>query len=407
MRALIVTLGLFLAAHGAGQASELKPPSGWSWHPSVQVIGSVDEMGDDSSAFARSLADVSPALGLAAACESAWEGRNGRAQASAFGLLGSPFVDGKRTYFLSGRLHAVRELDRAWRLSFDDSARWQRREAADLADFRRNEAIAGLEWRGEGDVAVGLHLSDRRRSIPNLRVLGFSRQAASFSVRKELLRRVSLDLSAGWQRYSARTARGSRPTLSAEVAGFDSRGVASARVAWFGTHSENVGTGAALTGPSTYEAPENGVGMSSFPVENVSLGQTAAVVTVDRAGGTDADLTADPLLFDPLESESDEWDFGRRKLVVLGFFSRRLASAWQVSAVARWQRRNGPNLLLAPGADGPDFEDKALALRVGLRRSLTPRLSALVQGCYLKGWADRPELRFSRGLLAVGLQYRY
>jgi hypothetical protein len=410
MRAPTITLTLLLATHGISQAGEAESRSGWRWHPSVQVFGSVDEIGDDSSEFARSLADVSPALGLAAACESAWEGQKGRAQASAFALLGSPFAGGKRTYFLSGRLHAVRELDRAWRLSLDDSARWQRREAAELTDFQRNEAVAGLEWRGERRVAVGLRVSDRRRSLPNVRELGFSRQGASVSLRVEPRRRLNLDLSAGWQHYSAITASGARPTLSAEIAGFDSRGVASARVAWFGRGQQDrtsVGGPATYAGPSTVDVSEGGVGTRSYLVENVSLEPTAAFAVVDSAGGTEADLTADPLLFDPLESESDEWDFGRRKLVLLGFFSRRVATVWQISAVARWQRRHGPSLLLGAGVAGPDFEDKTLAMRVGLRRSLTARLSALVQGCYLKGWADRTSLRFSRGLLAAGLQYRY
>src|SRR5512138_1388342 len=114
MKARILTLVLFVAGQGSIRAGEVEARSGFTWHPSVQVFGSLDEIGD-ATEFVRRLADVSPGMGLAAACEGAWEGSRGRAQATAFGLLGNPLADGKRTYFLSGRLHAVRDLGPAWR----------------------------------------------------------------------------------------------------------------------------------------------------------------------------------------------------------------------------------------------------------------------------------------------------
>ncbi len=409
MRLPGVALSLALAFVSPLAAAETASRQGWTLHPSFDILASVDDLNQAVPDVLPGLAEPSPTMRLASAVDIAWEGKRGRVQTSALVLTRSPYSEADRSYFAAGRLHAVRSLGSAFRLALDDSARWQRDELPSVTDFQRNEAVGSLEWRPPGGVGLGLRLSDRRRSLPHLHELGFSRQSAGLAVRVDLGQRVVAEAGAAWQRYSARTADGQRLSYSIELARFGARGAASARFSWFEPRPPRalVTSGwprpPAPEPPPLYE-PAGGVGARNNLVEDLALG---AASVLDASGGVDNDLSSDPVLFDPLESESDEWDFGRRKQVLVGFVSRRLGETWLVSAVARYQHKRGPDLLVGAGVGGPIVEDDRLAVRLNLRRRLTPHLALLVQGCHLQTWADRAALRFSRRTLAAGLELRY
>src|SRR5262249_60095796 len=49
---------------------------------------------------------------------------------------------------------------------------------------------------------------------------------------------------------------------------------------------------------------------------------------------------------DPLESESEEWDFGRRKQLVTGFVSHHFGARTTLTASVRYHHDRGPNLVL-------------------------------------------------------------
>jgi hypothetical protein len=404
-----IVLSLTLLSVSAVLAGEAPPRHGWSAHPSFDAFVSADDLNEAVPDALPGLAEPSPALRLASALDVAWDGESGRFQTSAFALTRSPFSKNDRSYFAAGRLHAVRTLGPAFRLALDDSARWQRDDRPAVTDFQRNEVIASLDWRPRGRVGLGLRLSDRRRSLPRLEELGFARQSVALATRVSLGQRLVGEAVAAWQHYSARTAKGQRLLFSAEVARFGSRGVISARFSWFEPHEDSWVDGL-LGSPSPaafpLEGPVGGVGTRNYLDEDLALGRATSWEAVDATGSTDADLTGEPALFDPLESESDEWDFGRRKQVLAAFVSRRFGESWFVSAVARYQHKRGPNLLL-DGPSGAVVEDDRVAVRLSIRRRLGARLSLLVQGCHLQAWADRPALRFSRNLAALGLELRY
>ncbi|MBN2370975.1 MAG: hypothetical protein JXO72_10855 [Vicinamibacteria bacterium] len=420
MRILIILAALAPLCAARATADDDPLRRGWVWRPSVFVFGSIDEIGDGAPEPMHELLEASPAMSLAASLDASREGRRGRLQTSTLGLIRSPFARGARNYFFAGRLHAVSELGADWRLTLDDSVRFQRRDAPSITDFQRNEIVAGLEWRPPHGMSFGLRLSDRRRALPHLAELGFERQGAVLAAGLGLGRRFGAELSLQWQRYSAITTAGRRVVLSAELARYGSRGAIALRGAWFEPgqdgNSATPTSGPPVLGPSLPPDPRvtarhegSGTAVDLLPGswEALALQGSATRDAADLASGTDIDLAGDPFLFDPLESDSDEWDFGRRKQVIVAFFSRRFGDAWRCAAIVRYQHKNGPNLLLTNGGARPWFKDDRVALRASLQRHIHRHINLYAQGCHLISWADRPELDFSRTLVAVGVQLRY
>ena len=119
-------------------------------------------------------------------------------------------------------------------------------------------------------------------------------------------------------------------------------------------------------------------------------------------------MLGDAFFLDPLQSDSDEWDFGRRKQVLTSFMSRRVAERLTASAFLRLQHKKGPDLLLPAGAPGAaSFEDDRVEVRGALRYEIRRRVSLVLQGSYVKNWSNRRTLDFYRVLGAFGVQIEF
>src|SRR5262249_51261792 len=111
---------------------------------------------------------------------------------------------------------------------------------------------------------------------------------------------------------------------------------------------------------------------------------------------------------DPLESESEEWDFGRRKQLVTGFVSHHFGARTTVTASVRYHHERGPNLLLPleTAGSGPLTADR-LATRADWRLDVRRHAALVVQGSYEQNWSNQPELSFQRFLFAAGVQLKF
>ncbi|MBI3932108.1 MAG: hypothetical protein HY317_01710 [Acidobacteria bacterium] len=375
------------------------PGDGWTWRSSAYLFGTVDD--SDGVAFAPvngELGEPSPSASLGASADVERRGDEGDVRATGFGLVRHPFSDADRSFFLAGRLHAVRRFSPSWRLLLDDAAKLQRR-AASRHDFQRNEAILGAEWR-RGSADVSLRLSDRRRSLPDLPVLGFDRQGLALAASLRLAAHERLRAEAGVQRYAASTASGTRWVLSAEAASIRPRTLLALRASWFEPRSDEVlvPLGAA---PEVRPAEFGSVERDAF-FEAIALDEALVGFAED---GTSAELPVDLLLLDPLENDSDEWDFGRRKLALSALATRRLGARWTLTLSARLQRRRGPDLLTPDFSQ--EFEETRLSFRAAVRFQASRRLFVLLQGSQLTSDADRRALDYSRSLGALGLQVEF
>lgn len=372
--------------------------TGWSWRPSVYVFGSVDH--SDGVAFAPvngELSEPSPSASVGASADLERRGEGSDLNASAFGLVRNPFSPSDRNLFLAGRVHGVERLSPSWRLLLDDSAKLQRREAS-RQDFQRNELLLGAEWRrGSSDFA--LRLSDRRRSLPDLPPLGFDRQGLGASASFRLAQHERLRTEAGLQRYSATTVTGTRWVVSAEAVSIRRRTLLALRASWFEPRRDRllVPLAAPEVRPAEFGSTERDTFLEALALDEalVDLG----------AEGTAVELPVGLLLLDPLENDSDEWDFGRRKQAVSALASRRFGTRWALSLSTRFQRRRGPDLL-TPDVSR-DFEETRLSLRSAVRFQVSRRLFVLVQGSHLSSQADRRALDYSRTLGALGLQVEF
>lgn len=388
-----------LACAVRSAAEDPAPPTGWSWRPSAYFFGSVDR--SDGVAFAPvngELDEPSPSASLGASADLERRGDDSDLRATAFGLVRHPFSSTDRSLLLAGRLHGVRRLSPSSRLLLDDSAKLQRREAS-RQDFQRNEVFLGVEWRrGRSDLA--LRLSDRRRSLPDLPSLGFDRQALGASVTLRLGPHERLRAEAGLQRYSATTATGTRWFASAEAASIRRRTLLALRASWFEPRRDRVLVPLAVP-PEVRPAEFGSVERDAF-FEALALDEALVDLAGEEAA---AELPVDLLLLDPLENDSDEWDFGRRKQVLSALATRRLGTRWTLSLAARLQHRRGPDLL-TPDLSR-DFEETRLSLRAAARLRAARRLFVLVQGSHLRSHADRRALDYTRSLGALGLQVEF
>jgi hypothetical protein len=274
-----------------------------------------------------------------------------------------------------------------------DAGRVQRYPRLNVSDYWANEITARMEWSKPSGKGIGFHLGDRRRALSELPPLEFSRQALGMGAFFPTGRQGRAEIGVEAQHYSAPTARGDRLVLSGEWARFSRAGASSVRVAWFE--------------PLRDRRVADASGVSGDNAEFGDIGRAEFFETLALEGAFAAALD-ESFFVDPLESETDEWDFGRRKQVVTALVSRRLGAHTAASTFLRLQHRTGPNLLLLQGAPGAEsFTDDRLALRATLRRDLGPRVSLLLHGAWLKSRSRRPEADFSRALVAFGVQIHF
>ncbi|MHB8532856.1 MAG: hypothetical protein ACYDC2_09055 [Solirubrobacteraceae bacterium] len=377
--------GLPLVVLGwASLASAQSPdpaPAGWRWQPSLYVLASLDESADaplgvnDGAIF-----EPSAAGNIAAGLDVRHHSGRGRLHGMMFGLVRSPTSGQDRSFFVAGRVEGSRQLAPGWTLTFGDSAKLQRRPQLSVLDFQRNEGALGLEWRQTNGVGVSVQIADRRRALPELQTLGFSRQAGLVAVSFPLGAHGGAEMGAGLQHYDASTVSGERVVLSVEAATFGTNAIGSLRYAWFGPLSDR----------------------RRLPDQGPSSGSNSEFGDIDRG---DAAILSDSFFLDPIETDSDEWDFGRRKHVVAAFGSRRLTSRASLSGFVRVQHRRGPNLL-SP-TDTTAFTDDRATVRVTFRYRFSRRMSGLAQSSYLRTWSARPGFAFERTLLTLGWQVQF
>src|SRR6202163_4093842 len=192
-------------------AQNANPPAAeaWSLRPSVYAFGSIDQgtatrfavNGDEDG-------EASPAANLGASLDLQRNAGDGRFHGMLFGLVRTPVSGQDRSFFVSGRVQGSHPLSPDWTLTFDDRAKVQRRPRLRIVDFQRNEAAVGLSWRNTAGRGVSLEVADRRRAVPEIQALGFSRQSASFTVSFPLMARGAADVGASVQHFDAPTAAG-------------------------------------------------------------------------------------------------------------------------------------------------------------------------------------------------------
>ncbi len=404
MRLPLVTsmlVGLCCAAPSSwaqSSSSAATPPSApiteWTWRPSLFALASTDENTDPPlGAFPLTFEEPAFAGNLGSGLDGAHRTANTRIAVGLFGLVRSPLSGPDRAMYVGGRVSWSWQPAPAWRLDIRDSAKVQRQPQLDVAGFQRNNAVVGVEWRPTtSPVGVSLEVGDRRRDLPALEVLGFARQSVTLGVVSSTTTSAA-EIGIGLQRYRAPTATGRRLVLSAEVAQFGHATIGSARYSFVDPQADR-----------------------SIPFTGDPGEQSGEFSDIDRADfleqlaftGSDSTIASEVFVLDPIETDSDDWDFGRRKHVVVGYLSRQFAGEAILSGSIRYQRRDGPNLLAPEGsALAAPFRDNRVAVRVTFRRPISKRLIVVGQASYLRNRGDRPIIDFSRRLLGVGLQIQF
>lgn len=369
----------------------------WKFRPSLYALAALDES-SDIPFVDPSIAGVEPSAGvnLGFGLDFSRTGPGSLFRGAMFGLARNPTAGVRRSYFGAGRAEFSRPVGARWRVALSDAGRVQRFPHLDVSDFWANEASARVEWSRPSGQGVGLHLSDRRRALSELTPLGFDRQALGLSAFFHAGRRGRAEVGLEIQRFSAPTALGHRLVASGEWARFSRRGASSLRLAWF----EPLATSRVTADPagdvqSGGNSEYGDIGRGEF-FESLAL------------GGTDGTFVDESFFVDPLESETDEWDFGRRKQVVTALVSRRLGERSTISAFLRLQHRSGPDFLFPESSPSAgSFKDDRIALRITVRRDLGSRVSFLLHGAGLNSRSSRPAAAFSRSLVAFGVQIRF
>jgi hypothetical protein len=203
----------------------------------------------------------------------------------------------------------------------------------------------------------------------------------------------SAQVGAELQRYRAITAEGRRLALSAEMGRFTRGRIATLRLEWFEpTHDQRL--------------TEDAGGASGGQSEFGDISRSEFFESLVLAAG-ESWITGDFFYLDPLASDSDEWDFGRRKQVVTAYVSRRVGARTKVEGFLRFAHKRGPNLLVPAGPEGGVFTENRTDLRGAFTYLISPRLQALLQVSYLHNSSDRPDRLFTRTLVGLGLRWQF
>ena len=396
-------------------AALLAPPTiaaqevdGWRTARWVSLFGSFEgSQGGWSPGLA--LPGPGPAAGAALAMEAQRHSQETDFRASALGSLRRHWLSDDwgggsawaHSVWASGR--GVWSSSSSFRIWLDESVRAERLPG--FGDLARNQVSVGLESRVGGRGGLTLTLADRRRSVDETPDLGFARQTIVIGGAATLSGRHALGLEAGLQTYQANTARGERLIASAEYSAVRRTGVTALRAAWWeplGDRGEAVALGP-VEAPVPVDATNRSVPLESDPQPAAEAGPGQTVGLSEPP----PDFVTDALYLDSfLESDADEWDFGRRKLLLVAFHSHRFGDRWFLSGLVRAQRRHGPDLLDA-WRGSASFEDTRLHLRLVARYRLSARATILVQASHLESVSERPDFDFSRELVAVGLHWRF
>lgn len=392
--AAFTVCGVCLASIGGAQtpASSSSTTSPWTWRPSVFVLGSADD-NDDPPVGAPAVMFEQPefASNLGAGVDGSTRTRNSRTSLGAIGLVRSPLSSSNRSMYLSSRLNFGWQFAQTWRMNVSDNAKIQHRPALDAADFQRNNASLDLEWRPQSSsVGLTFDVSDRRRALHELAILNFERQSAGVGVVASNAT-LAAEARVSLQPYHAPTATGSRLVVSGELAKFGRSTLGSLRYSFVEPMRDR---------RREYESS----------AEGAEFGDIDRVLFLEELGssGSDVLIAADLLAIEPVDTDSDDWDFGRRKHVLDGYVSRSFPGGAVVSGSIRFQHRTGPNLLVP--ADSPSavsFHDERLTLRGTYRQTLTNRLTFVAQASMLRSTGDRPIVNFSRPLLGIGVQIHF
>jgi hypothetical protein len=384
-----------LAAASSPRALAQTTGAQWQVDPSGYLLGSLDNSTDFPFGIPnRDRHEPLAAANLGVGLDVSRQTKENWFKSSLFGLVRSPFSDFDRTLFGAGWVEASRGFGGNGRVTFSDEGKGQTRPNADVSEYWYNVATLRAEWRRAGEKGFEVEVDDRRRGLPDLPFLGFSQDSLGGGVFFAGGSRGRARLGARLQRYSAPTAEGGRAVAEAEWATFTRTGIATLRLAWFqpfGDRRRSASLGAETDGG--YEFGD--VGRSEF-FEMLTF----------RSAHTP--MLEGSFLFDPFESESDQWDFGRRKLVLAGFASRRFGARTTASFFLRFQHKNGPNLLLPENADGAgSFVDDRIEARTAIGYRLRPRATLLFQGWYVESWSLRQPLKFRRFMVSAGIQIHF
>jgi hypothetical protein len=370
-------------------------PTPWQFEPSLYALGSIDQSSDlPFGSPALNISEASPAANFGLGLDFGRQAARGRLRGSLFALARSPFEGGDRSFFGAGRLEASKRFGAGGRVTVTDGFKVQARPQLNVSDYWGNAATLRVEWSRPSGRGIGLQVADRRRTLPELDLLGFSRQSVGLGFFFPVGERGRAELGTEVQRYSAATATGSRLVIGGELAAFTRTGIATLRLAWFEPISD-------------HPRLERTTGETGDQVEFGDIGRAEffEILALQRSYGA---VLGDAFFLDPLESDSDEWDFGRRKQVLTAFASRRLGPRTTASAFLRLQHKRGPNLLLPTAPTGSaSFADDRVALRSSLRHQVSQRVSLLLQGSYVQNWSDQPTLDFYRLLGAFGVQIQF
>lgn len=396
MRASRALLTIAVFAGGSElEAQTPEPPPSWHFKPSLYALGSIDESSELPFGNAElDISEASPAANLGLGLDFGRETSVSRLRGSLFALTRSPFEGGDRSFLGAGRVEATKRFGSGGRLTLTDGSKVQLRPQLDLSDYWGNAATLRAEWTRPSGRGFGLQVGDRRRTLSDLDLLSFSRQSGGLDFFFPVSAHGRAEVGVEAQHYSATTATGERLVVGGEVAAFGGPGIFTLRLAWFEPISDR-------------RRVDRAAGEPAEQAEFGDIGRAEFFEILALQGGYGAVL-GDAFFLDPLQSDSDEWDFGRRKQVLTGFVSRRLAGRTTASAFLRLQHKRGPNLLLPESAPGAaSLADDRVEVRGSLRYQIRRRVSLVLQGSYVKNWSSSPILEFYRVLGAFGMQIEF
>ncbi len=389
----LLTAAVLAAGSEAGAQTPGAAPA-WHFKPSLYALGSIDESSE--LPFGTSdlgLSEESPAANLGLGLDFGRESSESRLRGSLLALTRSPFSGSDRSFLGAGRVEATRRFGQGGRLTLADGFKVQLRPQLDVSDYWGNAATLRAEWTRPSGRGFGVHVGDRRRTLSDLDLLGFSRQSGGLGFFFPVRAQGRAELGVDFQHYSATTASGERLVLGGEVGAFGGPGLFTLRLAWFEPISDHRRVGPA--GEPADQAEFGDIGRAEF----------FEILALQGAYGA---VLGDAFFLDPLQSDSDEWDFGRRKQVLTSFASRRLGGRTTASAFLRLQHKRGPNLLLPESGPGvASFGDDRVEVRGSLRHQIRRRVSLVLQGSYVKNWSNRSTLDFYRVLGAFGVQIEF